>query len=54
MQEVFKEINALLDRADMLEQQERENPKPKISYVEFMARRAGVTVEEMEKRMGLR
>ena len=50
--EIFKEVEGLLERADALEKAERENPQPKISYVEFMARRYGVSVIEMERRMG--
>ena len=61
------EIKDLLDRADRLEakaQLEAEEHRlnssaaessagKKISYAEFMARRAGISVEEQERRMGL-
>ena len=52
------EIKDLLDRADRLEAEERREAagqpaKPKISYAEFMARRAGISLEEQERRMGL-
>ena len=60
------EIKDLLDRADRLEaaghclnssaggspSQSPEEGK-KISYAEFMARRAGISLEEQERRMGL-
>ncbi len=62
------EIKDLLDRADQLEAAERreaadsstagsssQSPEEgkKISYAEFMVRRAGISLEEQERRMGL-
>ena len=62
------EIKDLLDRADRREAEERReaagssaggsasrSPEEgkKIGYAEFMARRAGISVEEQERRMGL-
>jgi hypothetical protein len=61
------EIKDLLDRADRLEAAERLEAEEcrlnsstggcsagkKISYAEFMARRAGISLEEQERRMGL-
>ena len=62
------EIEDLLDRADRLEAEERReaaassaagspsrSPEEgkKIGYAEFMARRAGISLEEQERRMGL-
>ena len=61
--ETLLEIKDLLDRADRLEAEERreaagsssQTPEEgkKIGYAEFMARRAGITLEEQERRMGL-
>ena len=58
--EALLEIKELLDRADRLEAEERLNSstadspaRETISYVELMARRAGISVEEQERRMGL-
>ena len=66
--ETLLEIKDLLDRADQLEAAERraaadsstggsssQSPEEgkKISYAEFMARRAGISLEEQERRMGL-
>ena len=66
--ETLLEIKDLLDRADRLEAEERReaagssaggsssrSPEDgkKISYAEFMARRAGISLEEQERRMGL-
>jgi hypothetical protein len=55
------EIKDLLDRADQLEAEERRpnsstggsSARETIGYVEFMARRAGISVEEQARRMGL-
>ena len=62
--ETLLEIEDLLDRADRLEAEARleaeerreaagQPAKPKIGYAEFMARRAGISREEQERRMGL-
>ena len=63
--EALLEIKELLDRADRLEAEARLNrstadssagdssESKTIGYVELMARRAGVSVEEQERRMGL-
>ena len=66
--ETLLEIKNLLDRADRLEAEERreaagssaggspsQGPEEgkKISYAEFMARRAGISLEEQERRMVL-
>lgn len=51
--EEINEVSAILDRADEIERQERENPKPKITYFEFLARREGISVDELKIRMGL-
>lgn len=51
--QIFKDIEKLLDRADELEREDKANPKKKIPYVEFMARRYNISVDEMKKRMGL-
>ena len=57
------EIKELLDRADRREAEERReaaggsagdsSTRATIGYVELMARRAGISVEEQERRMGL-
>ena len=57
------EIKELLDRADRREAEERReaagssagdsSESKTIGYVELMARRAGISVEEQERRMGL-
>ena len=63
--EALLEIEKLLDRADRLEAEARLNSstadssagdssaRETIGYVEFMARRAGISVEEQERRMRL-
>ena len=63
--EALLEIKELLDRADRLEAEARLNrstadssagdssESKTIGYVELMARRASISVEEQERRMGL-